>query len=364
MIDFETSPVLEFGPFAEGIRLSGSPDEMGRTLGQLLVGSPGWQQLISPITAYWTHRFPRLDSFLGEFGLECQKGVNATGLEPRAFAALQLEHVFSVQTRSHFAFRSEEGQLVHGVGLEGRSQPQLQWYHPKKGARCLLLAEPGQLGGLHGMNEHGLTVSVAFLQNPMRQIGEGLLPSLLVLKILSSATCLADVLYRLRMTKPGCPLGVLTTSVAEDRISYTEWDGQTLATMSRPPWVIAGNEQLMRRDALGRPPQSMKFIERLKPCRTNRDAIPNPQQIWESLNTSSQSTHPTTLWEPGVPRLRHSLLKEFHTREICSNWGDDGRPTQPAIRKPIRVCQSSESPLLEPVSTQQQREGTRIQAAF
>lgn len=351
----ETPPPREFGPFAAGVALVGSPREMGRTLGRSLARRPDWHEFISPMTAYWAHSLQRFDPFLGDSGMERLEGANSVGLDARSFAALQFEHVFAVQTRYHFAYRSSDGKLVHGVGLEGSSQPRLQSCHPNEGARHVLVAEPGQIGGLQGMNEHGITVSVAILQNPLRQIRGGRLPAVLVLQILSSATCLADVLALFRETKPCCALGLLATSSEEDRISYTEWDGQTLATMARPPWLIAANSPLMRGDVVGRSPQSMEAVEFLKSHLTNEEALPNPEQLWDTLNTLRSAFH-NSLWEPGRPGLKHSRLDEATTNPIGSHLGDASHRTKPPTREPILVPQVSQFPLLDPERIQRQPE--------
>lgn len=359
-----TPSTREPGPFVAGVALSGSARDMGRALAQSLRQLPNWQRLISPLTAYWANSVRRLDPFFGDFGMESLEGANLSSWEARSFAALQLEHLFAVQTRYHFAYHSDAGQLVHGVGLEGPSRPQWQWCDSETGVRSVLVAEPGQLGGLQGMNEHGITVSAAALQNPLHQIQDGRLPAVLVREILSLATCLGDVLAKFREIKPCCPLGILATSVAENRLSYFEWDGKTLATMARPPWLIAGNEPLMQGEAIGRTSPSREPMERLKSQLTRDNAVASPTQIWETLNADCSPTQPVSLWEPGVPRLRHSQREESTTNPIAAHLGQISQRSQPATPESISVSPDSEFPLLKGDAIPPQAEGPRFEVAL
>lgn len=268
------------------LSMSGTPYDMGFRHGQThgdqirrvlhryadLAGSR-WQRL------------PNIDEATGEAGIyfgpdemeELQGVADGAGVMLESVVAHNLYLYPDLGSAcSYFAVsRAANGPagLVHGtnedqpLSLSVRDclRRNVQVRFPKDGVPHVLFGIVGQLGGINGMNAHGLAISSAMLLDcPRRpETAHGRAQSVLVKRILESA---ADIDTAIDIARSNCGAGGWSMCLSRrdsDDLVYVEYDGKTLHCDRRQKRVVAANHSRLLDAVIKAPTHSLHRLARL-----------------------------------------------------------------------------------------------------
>ncbi len=137
---------------------------------------------------------------------------------------------------------------------------------PADGAAYVTFGVAGQVGGLSGINAHGLAVSTAALLDARRP-GEPdgrELPTVLVKNILEKAQDIGAAVKLIEKSRTLGSWSICLSHSPTDSLCYLEYDGENLNVLPSVPSVVASNHRLISPSGSGTPVPSKYRLERLK----------------------------------------------------------------------------------------------------
>ncbi|WP_298859934.1 type I polyketide synthase [uncultured Gimesia sp.] len=128
--------------------------------------------------------------------------------------------------------------LVHAVNedwnlgrvLTGAFHRITQVRTPEKGYRCLTFGACGQLGGMNGINEHGLAATSTLLLDRMPTYNKrpGLIHFVVVIRILQQAKTVEEAIEILKATDRHSAWSMCLSDHKSDRVCYLEYDADEI----------------------------------------------------------------------------------------------------------------------------------------
>ncbi|ADG67503.1 6-deoxyerythronolide-B synthase., (Acyl-carrier- protein) S-malonyltransferase [Planctopirus limnophila DSM 3776] len=146
---------------------------------------------------------------------------------------------------------------------------------PAHGYRHIVFSVSGQVSGINGTNEKGLTVtSTLLLDRAPRDItAPGDIHPVLIKKILEKAATPAEAIEILKSSKRNGAWGVCISHADTDSLCYVEYDSDQLEVRSGMTRVIGTNHSLLLGATHPTPPHSMHRMDRLQELLAKEEAM-------------------------------------------------------------------------------------------
>ena len=174
--------------------------------------------------------------------------------------------------------------LIHGVNEDCPLTLRLkhcltrivQLLYPSNGIPHVIVSFSGQLGGLIGINAHGIAISSTILLDRPFSVNtsNGKIHPVLVKTILKNAR---DIEAAVDITKSFQRIGALSVCISHhpaDRIVYIEYDGPSMLVKNDQDVVMSTNHCLMHKPKVDVPKHSLLRLKRLQSLLENNGKLP------------------------------------------------------------------------------------------
>ncbi|MBA4031079.1 MAG: hypothetical protein C0478_09355 [Planctomyces sp.] len=160
----------------------------------------------------------------------------------------------------------------------------VQYRAPAKGYRHVAFSVTGQLCGINGTNEKGLTVSSTLLLDraPRDVTAPGDIHPVLIKRILENAATPEEAVEILKESKRNGAWGICISHSATDSLSYVEYDSDQIEVRTGMTRVVGTNHSLLLGATHPTPPHSIHRMERLNELLNSHEADGVTSQIAEA----------------------------------------------------------------------------------
>ena len=204
-------------------------------------------------------------------------------------------HFAAPNASSIMAGSNEDAPLVLNIGE--LLAPALQVHRPVDGIPYAVLAAPGRIGGINGVNARGLSITSALLLDRITASREGVIQPALVQHLLSTASSINEALDMLRSAQRSGAWSVILSQHLSDRVCHVEYDSRKFEFRDHQTSAATSNHSQILEPREAVPEHSRCRLERLRSMlndgRIGTQAALDMLLDRHDLARGRQTSHPT-----------------------------------------------------------------------